>query len=57
MYKRQLFSQIIYTDIEPDVSSTLDPMIMSVNGVVDINFDNDTIKEFDFRWDDYSSIG
>lgn len=57
LFAKSLFSQIIYTDIEPDASTTLDPMIMSVNGVVDINFDNDTIKEFDFRWDDYSSIG
>ncbi|MBL6662550.1 MAG: Ig-like domain-containing protein [Flavobacteriales bacterium] len=57
LFAKSLFSQIIYTDIEPDASTTLDPIIMSVNGVVEIDFNNDGNAEFDFRWDDYSFIG
>ena len=51
------FSQIIYTDIQPDVSTTLNPTIMSANDIVSIDFNNDGNQEFNFRWDDYSSIG
>jgi uncharacterized protein YjdB len=51
------YAQIVYTDIEPDITTTLDPDMGSLYEVYPIDFDNDGNKEFDFRWDDYSSIG
>lgn len=49
-----LSAQIVYTDINPDVNTTLTPPNSVVN-VISIDFNGDGTKEYDFRWDDYSS--
>ncbi len=47
---------IIYTDVSPDFSYTLDPNQMSAFNLYSIDLDGDNVSDYDFRWDDYTSF-
>jgi len=49
-------AQIVYTDINPDVTTTLGAGgVSSVYTVVSIDFNSDGTEEYNFRWDDYGT--
>ena len=50
-------AQIVYFDINPDVTTTLNPMTGFVNSVVSIDFNGDGTEEYNFRWDDMGDFG
>ena len=50
-------AQIVYTDINPDITTTLGVGGTYVSSVVAIDFNNDGTEEYNFRWDDYGSSG
>ena len=52
-----LEAQITYTDIEPDVTSTLDEAARLARNIVSIDFNGDSTEEYNFRWDDYGQGG
>ena len=45
-------AQINYTDINPDCESTMNSTIGGASNLCPIDFDNNTIIEYKFRWDD-----
>lgn len=53
----QVNASIIHTDIDPDSTSTMDATSMSDFNICTIDFNNDGVKEFDFRWDEFSNMG
>jgi hypothetical protein len=50
-------AQIVYTDIIPDVTTTLNSTTGFVSNVVPIDFDGDNTEEYNFRWDDWGAAG
>jgi len=50
-------AQIVYTDINPDVTTTLNSTVISANNIIAIDFDSDGTEEYNFRWDDYGTSG
>lgn len=51
----KLNSQIVYTDVSPDVVSTMSTSTFFANNIFAIDFNNDNTKEYDFRWDDMNA--
>ncbi len=47
-------AQIIYTDISPDVTTTLNETEGFKTNIVSIDFDGNGTEEYNFRWDDFS---
>jgi len=52
-----LEAQITYTDIDPDVTSTLDETTSMASDIVSIDFNGDGTEEYNFRWDDWGPEG
>ncbi len=50
-------AQVVYTDINPDVTTTLNTNPGYVDNVVSIDFNGDGTEEYNFRWDDYGASG
>ncbi len=51
------FSQatIVYTDLNPDFTSKLDPVIQTESNLLPIDFDGDGTEEYNFSWSDLTS--
>ncbi len=49
------YSQIAYTDISPDVTTTLNPTDIQMFEVTPIDFDGDGTEEYNFRWDYFNA--
>lgn len=52
-----LKAQINYTDIDPDVTSTLNEAVGAAGDIISIDFNGDGTEEYNFRWDDYGQGG
>ncbi|GEM_PF-1170275 len=50
-------AKIVYTDIKPDVTTTLGVGGHSAGNIVAIDFNQDGTQEYNFRWDDYGATG
>lgn len=50
-------AQITYQDINPDFSTTMDPVTESADNLMPIDLNNDGTREFYFRWDDMEVFG
>jgi hypothetical protein len=48
-------AQIVYHDINPDVTSTMSSTVGSASNICAIDFNNDGTAEYNFRWDDWGS--
>ncbi|MFA8300201.1 MAG: Ig-like domain-containing protein [Hyphomicrobiales bacterium] len=49
------FAQIVYTDINPDFSVTIDPEVQTAKNLLKIDFNGDDNDEFNFRYDDMTN--
>jgi hypothetical protein len=50
-------AQITYQDINPDFSTTMNPVTESADNLMPIDLNNDGTREFYFRWDDMEVFG
>lgn len=48
-------AQIVYHDINPDVTSTMSSTVGSASNICAIDFNSDGNAEYNFRWDDWGS--
>ncbi|MCT4639284.1 MAG: Ig-like domain-containing protein, partial [Bacteroidales bacterium] len=51
----KVHAQIVFTDINPDVSSTMKEDPGWTSNIVPIDFNNDGTEDYNFRWDDWGT--
>ena len=54
-FKLNVSSQIVYTEISPDLESIINPNSQTAAGICSIDLNKDAYEEYNFRWDDYGN--
>jgi hypothetical protein len=49
------FTQIVYTDISPDIATTMSSTQSTANNIYSVDFNGDGAGEYNFRWDDWGT--
>lgn len=57
LYLNVGYSQIVYNDISPDIVTVMSSSgLGSANNIFSIDFNNDGVEEYNFRWDDWDTM-